>query len=224
MTRIECLQQLAMAIAAVRLVHPTRVAIDGVDAAGKTSLADELVECVARTGRQVIRASVDGFHRPRDERYQRGVDSAEGYFLDSFDYATVKTVLLAPLGPLGDRRFRTAAFDYRTDQPVTQEAQTATDDAILLFDGVFLQRAELVGDWDFRIWIDVPFDITVPRAVSRDATGDYAGVAAKYRSRYVPGQVLYMNQYRPRESADVIVMNADFANPGLCFRRSGAGS
>jgi uridine kinase len=224
MTRIECLERLAMAIAAVRRAHPTRVAIDGVDAAGKTSLADELVEFVARTGRQVIRASVDGFHRPRDVRYQRGVDSAEGYFLDSFDYATLKTVLLAPLGPLGDRRFRTAAFDYRVDQPITPPVQTAADDAILLFDGVFLQRAELAEVWDFRIWVEAPFDITVPRAVSRDATGDNGGVAAKYRSRYVPGQMLYMDQCRPRESADVIVMNADFAHPGLCFLRVGAGS
>ena len=224
MTRIDCLERLAGAVAAVRLDHPTRVAIDGVDAAGKTSLADELVEYVARTGRQVIRASVDGFHRPRDVRYQRGVDSAEGYFFDSFDYATLKTALLDPLGPRGDRRFRTAAFDYRIDRPVTPALQTAANDAVLLFDGVFLQRAELAGMWDFRIWVDAPFDVTVPRAVRRDASGDEDGVVAKYRSRYVPGQLLYMNQWRPRESADVIVDNADFTNPKLHFRQSGAGT
>lgn len=220
MTRNDCLEQLATAIVAIRLAHPTRVAIDGVDAAGKTSLADELVELVARTGRQVIRASVDGFHRPRDVRYQRGVDSGEGYFLDSFDYDTLKTILLAPLGPLGDRRFRTAAFDYRIDQPVTPTSQTATDNAVLLFDGVFLQRAELVNTWDFRVWVEAPFAVTVPRAVQRDGAGDEASVTAKYRSRYVPGQVLYLNQCRPRESADVIVMNADCANPELRFRQS----
>jgi uridine kinase len=171
----------------------------------------------------VIRASVDGFHRSRDVRYRRGVDSAEGYFLDSFDYDTLKTVLLAPLGPLGDRRFRTAAFDYRTDQPVTAASQTATDNAILLFDGVFLQRAELVHTWDFRVWVEAPFDVTVPRAVQRDGGGDEAGITARYRSRYVPGQVLYLNQCRPRESADVILDNADFDRPKLHFRQSSAG-
>src|SRR5688572_29261041 len=117
MTRTEILDQLAASIAAVRRDHPTRVAIDGVDGAGKTTPADELVAPVRRAGRAVIRASVDGFHNPRAVRYVRGPDSPEGYFLDSFDYATLKRELLDPLGPQGDAGFRTAAFDYRVDRP-----------------------------------------------------------------------------------------------------------
>jgi uridine kinase len=146
MTRLVCLEQLAAAIASVRADHPTRVAIDGVDGVGKTTLAHELVEPLAATGRQVIRASVDGFHHPREARYRRGSDSAEGYFLDSFDYGALKSVLLDPLGPGGDRRFRSATFDYRIDRRVDAPLQTAAADAILLFDGVFLQRSELASE------------------------------------------------------------------------------
>lgn len=43
----------------------TRVGIDGVDGAGKTCLADELAGVLQAQGAPVIRASVDGFHRPR---------------------------------------------------------------------------------------------------------------------------------------------------------------
>ena len=110
MIRSACLGRLVTAIGAVRCDHPTRVAIDGVDAAGKTTLADELVEPLTRTGRQVIRASVDGFHLPRAARYRRGPDSPEGYFLDSFDYPALRSALLDPLGPHGARRFRSAVF------------------------------------------------------------------------------------------------------------------
>ena len=217
MTRSACLQQLAAAITAVERGHPTRVAIDGVDAAGKTTLADELVPHLADTGRQVIRASVDGFHYPRAARYARGTDSAEGYFLDSFDYAALQSALLDPLGPGGDRRFRAVAFDYRTDQAVSAPVQIADVNAILLFDGVFLQCPQLAGAWDFRIWIDAPFDITVPRAVRRSPGEDEAALRSKYRLRYVPGQMLYLRQCRPRESANVIVNNADLGNPELQF-------
>ena len=77
------LEQLAAAIAARRLDHPTRVAIDGVDGSGKTTLADELVEPLRRAGRDVIRASVDGFHNPRAIRHRQGRDSADGYYLDA---------------------------------------------------------------------------------------------------------------------------------------------
>jgi len=222
MTRSDCLEQLATAIANVRVDHPTRVAIDGVDGVGKTVLADELVEPLARTGRQVVRASVDGFHRPRAARYQRGVDSAEGYFLDSFDYPTLRSELLDPLGPGGARLFRPAVFDHRNDRPVDVPHQRAGVDAILLFDGVFLQRSELGDAWDFRIWVEAPFDVTVPRAVRRDAGGQDQGAAlrAKYQRRYMPGQIMYLDQYCPRNAANIVVDNADFDNPALHFRRT----
>ena len=217
MTRTEMLAQLAQSIAAVRLEHPTRVAIDGVDGSGKTTLAEELVEPVRRTGREVIRASVDGFHHPRAVRYTRGPDSPEGYFLDSFDYTTLKRELLDPLGPEGDAKFRTAAFDYRVDRPVESPRRIAPRDAVLLFDGVFLSRPELQGSWDLTIWLDVPFEVTVERAIARDSCrgGDAAVTRGKYVHRYVPGQRLYLSQCRPRERADIVVDNSVFERPQI---------
>jgi uridine kinase len=84
MARSDLLAYLVSSVEAIRLPHPIRVAVDGPDAAGKTVLADELGEALVARGRAVIRASVDGFHRPR-ERYRRGPDSPEGYYEDSFD-------------------------------------------------------------------------------------------------------------------------------------------
>ena len=218
MTRSACLDQLATIISTLELDRPTRVAIDGVDGVGKTRLADELVTPLAVSGRQIIRASIDGFHRPRADRYRRGADSPEGYFLDSFDYAALKAELLTPLGPKGARRFRTAVFDHRADRPVDTVHQVAARDAILLFDGVFLQRPELADSWDLRVWVEAPFDVTVPRAIGRDAAGqDEAAIEEKYRRRYVPGQILYLTQCGPRDAAHVVVHNADVDHPLLDY-------
>ena len=217
MTRAEMLEKLATSIAAMRLDRPIRVAIDGVDGSGKTTLADELVEPVRGAGRAVIRASVDGFHNPRAVRYTRGPDSPEGYFLDSFDYATLRRELLDPLGPEGDASFRTAAFDYRVDRPVESPRRVAPRDAVLLFDGVFLSRLELQSSWDFTIWLDVPFEVTVERAIARDSRGggDAAVTCRKYEERYVPGQRLYLTQCRPYDRADIVVDNSVFDRPQI---------
>jgi uridine kinase len=217
MNRAKMLEQLAKSIAAVRLDHATRVAIDGVDGSGKTTLADELVEPVRRAGRAVIRASVDGFHNPRAVRYTRGADSPEGYFLDSFDYAALKRELLDPLGPDGNASVRTAAFDYRVDRPVESPRQVAPRDAVLLFDGVFLSRLELQASWDLTIWLDVPFEITVERAVARDTRGggDAAVTRGKYEGRYVPGQRLYLERCGPRDRADIVIDNSIFDRPRI---------
>ena len=109
--RMNALNHLAALIAAIKLPHPVRVAIDGIDAAGKTTLADELVAPIEARGRPVIRASIDGFHRPRPARYERGANSPEGYYHDSFDYAALRAALLEPLGPRGNRAYRRAVFD-----------------------------------------------------------------------------------------------------------------
>jgi uridine kinase len=103
-TRGELLDRLAGAIESVITPHPLRVAVDGPPAAGKTTLADELALLLRTRGREVIRASTEGFHLPRAQRYRRGEFSPEANYHDSFDYDTLRRVLLDPLGPDGDRR------------------------------------------------------------------------------------------------------------------------
>lgn len=214
--RAAVLDGLAADISGVKPGHPTRVAIDGVDGAGKTTLADELVAPIARSGRQIIRASIDGFHRPRAERLSRG-DTPEGYYLDSFNYPALKDVLLGPLGSGGSRRISTSVFNYRTDSESVSPFLTAAPDAILLFDGVFLLRPELNDYWDFRIFLQVGFEETLRRVTTRDAElfGSPSAVVARYQQRYVPGQMLYLDSVRPQSLADVVVDNTDPDHPAL---------
>jgi uridine kinase len=115
-----------------------------------------------------------------------------------------------------------AAFDYRVDRTVESPRQIAPRDAVLLFDGVFLARAELQASWDLTIWLDVPFEVTVERAIERDARngGDATVTRGKYERRYVPGQRLYFAQCRPRERADIIVDNSDLKRPKVMMQRT----
>ncbi len=215
--RWSCLETLAGLILEVDRPHPVRVAIDGPDAAGKTILADELAPLIERAGRPVVRASVDGFHRPRAQRLARGPELPEGYFYDSFDYPVLRAALLDPLGPGGSRRFRRRVFDFRTDGPVAASTEAAPPNAVLVFDGVFLLRRELIDAWDFSVFVAVPFAETQRRAAVRDRAlfGDEAAVLHRYAVRYLPGQRLYFDQARPMEKANALVDNADPERPRL---------
>ena len=215
MNRADLLRDLATIILGRALPHPTRVAIDGVDAAGKTTLANEIAAVLQTCSRQVVRASIDGFHNPKDIR--RRDDSPEGYFRSSFNYQALVDNLLTPLGPNGSRLFRAAVFDFRADAAVVSERERAAPDAILLFDGVFLLRTELRTHWDLSIFVQADFETTVARAEVRDREllGDAAAVRQRYESRYVPGQRLYLEQEQPRQFADIIVFNDDLSDPRL---------
>ena len=193
--RAEVVEQLADRIEAVRRPRPVRVAIDGVDAAGKTTLADELGSVLRRRGREVVHASIDDFHRPRAERYRRGALSPEGYYRDSFDYEALRKTLRAH----------------------------SSQDSILLVDGVFLLRPELVEHWDLRIFVSVEPEEALRRALERDAAlfGSREEAERRYRLRYQPGQRLYFAEARPLDAADVVVVNDDPATPAIRTSRAG---
>lgn len=219
--RARVIERLAGLIAAIDRSHPVRVAIDGVSAAGKTTLADEMGRAVERRGRPAIRASIDSFHRPAAERYRRGRYSPQGYYLDAFDYPGLRAALLLPLGPGGNGRYRTAIFDPWNDAPVEQPEQAAHPKAVLLFDGVFLFRPELNDVWDFRIFVDLDVEEAMRRGSGRDQAwmGSLEIAQLRYRLRYVPGEQIYVRDIRPKQHADVIFDNRDPANPGLTIRQ-----
>lgn len=221
LTRLELLDRLADAILEIDRPHPIRVAIDGLDASGKTILADELTKLVEDRGRVVLRASLDGFHRPRQERYHRGKDSPEGYYEDSFDYPALLDALLFPLGPGGDLRYRKAVFDHRSDERVRTAPRLASPDSILLMDGIFLFRPDLSPHWDFRIYVQVSIEESLRRGVLRDATGSRSAevVRSRYLTRYLPGQQIYHESVNPQQLADAIVLNDDPLQPGLILKK-----
>lgn len=189
----------------------TRVAVDGIDGAGKTTFADELAGALRVRGLPVIRASVDGFHHPREIRYRRGRDSSVGYYLDSFDYDRLRRVLLDPLSPGGTGSYVSAVHDVGSDEMVDLEPEQAADSSVLVFDGIFLHRPELVDYWDCSIFLRVDRPIAVERMKRRDGAVD----ATLERPRYAEGQRLYLESCRPDELATVVVDNDVLNEPKL---------
>src|SRR5690349_1528681 len=213
-TRGELLSHLAGAVRSVTVAHPTRVAVDGIPGAGKTTLADELAVVLRAQGREVIRATVEDFLNPSSVRHPWS-DSAEGWYNHNTDVGALHRVLLDPLGPDGDRRFQRAVYDKATDTPVSAPVTTSAIDAVLLFDGVFLLRRELFDRWDLRIFVSATFGTALERSRIRDQTPLMSAdeVEQRYRRRYIPSQQFYLATIRPAEHADIIVYNDEPLRP-----------
>lgn len=187
MSRVLVVNELASRIAVLDGNRSIRVAVDGVDAAGKTTLADELVAPLEHLGRVVTRISADRFLNPPETRYRLGRDSAEGFYRDSFDHEAIIRAVMSP----------------------------ADSGVVVLVDGLFLLRTQLRELWDFSIFVRASFAVTVGRAEVRDAPrlGGVDAVRDRYARRYVPGQLLYFADAQPEHHASVIVDNDDVARP-----------
>jgi uridine kinase len=221
-TRSTVIDNLADTIARVHRDHPIRVGIDGFAAAGKTTLADELVGPLEQRGRVVLRLSIDGFHNPAEIRHRKGRHCPVGYYQDSFNHEAIVTHVLTPLGPHGNRNFKSASYDYRTDTSVDAEWEKAPTDAILLFDGIFLHRPELKDHWDFTVFVHADFSVMLDRACRRDLEKFQSvdRVRESFERRFIPGSQMYLEQEDPHKQAHCVVDNNDVFRPVLHRTRS----
>lgn len=199
------LDRLAWDVTALR--RPAVIAVDGVDGSGKTTFASRLGSAVERAGRPAIIVHEDDFLAPQEVRYRLGRESPKGFFRDSYDLAALATHVLDPLRPGGDRRIRRRAFDHRLDAPIEAPVEEVLVDAVVIVEGMFLHRDELVDRWDWSVFLDVPFTETVRRMAQRD--GSHPDPEHRTMRRYVEGQRIYLEACRPRERATVVLDNTE---------------
>lgn len=157
------------------------VAVDGVDGSGKTTFAAELAARYADRQRTAHVVHLDDFLNPRAVRYRLGRDSPEGYFRDSYDLGTFLARVIEPL-------------------PMVVSAQ-----AVVIVEGMFLHRDELVDLWDVSVFLDVPFEVSVRRMAERDGTSP--DPHDPFVRRYVEGQRIYLARCMPAGRATHVVRN-----------------
>ena len=198
-------------------VHPGQrvlIGIDGVDGAGKSRLATELVALAPHVaGREVRSVSIDGFHHPRARRHARGT-GPETFYQDSYDYEAFRACVLRPFRAGAD--YVPAVHNVSTDQAVFPAPETAADDALLLVDGIFLRRPELAAEWDATLLVLVPLSVSVPRGNARfEGRADGSdNPEHEANARYVGGQKLYLQQARLHPPT-WILDNTDLQRPAL---------
>ena len=190
--------------------------VDGYTASGKTSFGHELAAAIRNLGRATLRASFDDFKKPWSDAREKGYDrvSGEGYYRNAPDFESARDLLLVPSGPNGHGRVVLCAHDPLTGIDHRGHVVEAPVDGVLIVDSVFGMRPEYDRFWDFRVWLDVPTNLALNRGIDRDAGREGADESERlHRDRYHAAELIYIDEVDPRSKADVVIDNADFANP-----------
>ena len=127
---------------------------------------------------------------------------------------------MKPLGPKGNLKYRKSIFNFRTDSETLSPTLTSPKNSILIFDGVFLLREELINFWDYKIFIDVDFEESVKRSSERDKDlfGSSEAARERYLKRYIPGQEIYLKTINPKALADAVLKNDNPEKPVLIIK------
>lgn len=213
--RAQVLLDLLGLLVAVRPRERAIVGIDGPDGVGKSTLTAELLALAPMvSGREVLAVGVDGFHHPRAVRYQHGRD-AESYYRHAFDYDALRRCVLEPFR--AGREIVPAVHDVATDRSVTPDPVESCDDALLLVEGVFLQRPELRQAFDEVLEVTAPLEVSVPRGnarFGRPPEEDHVGHPAN--ARYVGARMLYDYETQAGSTFPTWILdNTDLDRPRL---------
>jgi len=200
-------------ICSIQKNKPIVIAFDGVDTSGKTTLSNKIYEELITKGKNCVKISIDKFHNSKTIRMMKGELSPEGFFYDSFNIEKIIECVLAPIKS-GHGNIINGIYDYKTEMNTDVLQTPVSNNLIVLFDGIFLNRNELYLFWDLSVFLDVSFDTVLKRAIERDKEyfGSVEEVERKYLNRYIPGEKIYLSTCSPKERSDIVIDNNDYEN------------
>ena len=92
------------------------------------------------------------------------------------------------------------------DRVITLYVNRNKPQTVILPEGIFLQRKELSGVFDYMIYLDVPEAERLERVLKRDTyIGNEQEIRQKYANRYFPAERHYTAEYRPEQTADTVI-------------------
>lgn len=194
------------------------VAVDGVRGSGTAEFADGLAATFREAGRDTFRAPIDNFAVPHHDLHALGEETPARVYDRSYDYRTFRRVLIDPFGMGGSTGFQTAGFDRQGPAPSEAHWLTGGRDAVLIVDGVFLNRAELRGIWNYSIYLEVPWPVAFARLAEQVGLDPHP--EAPSNRLCLQAQELYLADAFPRGRADAIVDNTDADRPTRVFADS----
>lgn len=194
---------------------PLLVAISGVDGSGKSGHAKLLAGRLADAGLRVALIGIDPWQNPQTIRFS-SVEPARHFYRHAIRFEELFAQVVDPL--VTHRTLNLATRGIRTDADVWEPLVYAYHDVdVVLLEGIFLFRCELVHRYDLRIWVECPFEAALRRALSRNAENRPLEVLrADYERIYHAAQRVHITLDDPRGSADLLLDNeTDLARPEL---------
>lgn len=180
------------------------IGIDGLGGAGKTSMAKELQEIFKGKGISSEVLHIDDFIHSREKRYVDGIEEWRCYYDLQWRYDYI-AALIKSYKKKGRFSGYIEIYNKETDCYDSRMLEIKPGD-ILIIEGVFLQKKELEGSFDFLIYVDVPEEERLRRVLKRDTyIGNESEIEEKYRKRYFPAEDYYVKMVNPKEKADITV-------------------
>jgi uridine kinase len=182
---------------------PFIIGIDGPGGSGKTTLACRLEDELESYGFELLTLHIDDYIVKTEERYQTGHEQWAEYYHLQWNIPLIQSALFKSLHNY-TATISLPVYDHHSNT-IVDKTTSVPAGGIVLVEGVFLQRKEWRGYFDYMIYMDCPMEIRSERVMWRDRyMGGYEARLNKYQQRYWPAEDFYLEQEDPAGKADYV--------------------
>lgn len=192
------------------------VAISGLDASGKSQIAEVLARKLEDRKKNVLSVSGDSFQFPREykEDFQEK-DWTTQHIRRTINFEKMTTELFQPLQALPNT-LQLDIVNYDTKEKV-KTAVSLQYPLILIVESIYLFSHKMMPYFDYKIFLDISIAEALKRATLRkrdlELYGSADGIQQKYETKNFPGYLEFDKQENPKSLSDVVIDNNDWQNP-----------
>lgn len=167
------------------------IGIDGCGGAGKSTFAEKLKHTYPNT--TIIH--MDDFYFPSSQIMN--ISPVNKQIGSDFDWRRMLNQVLEPISHNQEGHYQ--RYDWSTD--CLAEWQTVPVGGLVIVEGIYCTRNELLSKYDFTIWMDCPREIRLARGIERD--GEDA--RDMWEHQWMVAEDMYVREQKPQERANLIV-------------------
>jgi uridine kinase len=189
-----------------RSANAFTIAISGIDASGKSSVAAQIKYLLEENNLNVALLNIDDWQMPKSISFLKE-NAAANFYHNAFRWNAFFDSLLIPLQNNHSVNVTANLVDINKDKVYSKQYSFTKVD-IILVEGIFLLMKDTRAFFDYKVWIECSFKTAQQRAIARNQEGLLPEqLIYDYKTFYYPAQLFHFKKDRPQHAADFIFNN-----------------
>lgn len=190
------------------------IGVNGVDTSGKTKFSLALHRYLVSCGYDTIIIHMDDFHNLRSIR-NSGDNEIDSYIDNAFNLELLEQEILSKIKENNSIDIELSLVDLESDTRTNKNRYKIEKETIVIIEGVLLYRHPIENYFDYKIYLDIEFEEVLRRAEIRDVPIYGIDFLQRYKRKYIPIQLWYIENCMPKQKSDIVIDNTDYYFPKI---------